>query len=160
MINNNLYTINNNLYTINNNLYTINNYFMNDNKRFNLFLNLNIFLLMYVIMTKEIFNNWNMFVSKFSNLDFNTNTLIHNKKSIFEIFGYLYILQISYKFIFYSSGNLRKIMWNNIKKIPLVNTKINDKVKEIIDNINLGFQNELTDLKFYKEIPIQGLKKK
>ena len=54
---------------------------------------------------------------------------------------------------------MKKIIWNNIKKIPLVNNKINDKVKDIIDNISLGFQNELTNLKFYKELPSEGLKK-
>ena len=112
-------------------------------------------------MFKEFFNIWNIFIPKcYSLINYNDiqNKLIYNKKSVFEILGYIYILQLSYKFIFYSSRNLKKLMWNNIKKIPLVNTKINDKVKEIIDNINLGFQNELTDLKFYKEIPIQGLK--
>ena len=36
-------------------------------------------------MIKELYNNWNIFLSKFQNLDFNTNTLIYNKKSIFEI---------------------------------------------------------------------------
>ena len=110
------------------------------------------------MMFKEFFNYWNMFVAKLQNLDTTTNSIIYNKKTIIQILGYIYILQLSYKLISNSRNIYKGLIWNNIKKIPLVNNKINDKVKEIIDNINLGFQNELTDLKFYKEIPIQGLK--
>ena len=70
-----------------------------------------------------------------------------------KVLGYFFILKCGYDF--YNTSKL--LVWKRVKKLSIVNDKINEKRREIIEQIKEDFQRETNDLKIIPKLPEYGI---
>lgn len=70
-----------------------------------------------------------------------------------KVLGYVFILKCGYDF--YNTSKL--LVWKRVKKLSIVNDKINEKRREIIEQIKEDFKTETYGLKLKPKLPENGI---